>query len=381
VLEKAAFPLADPDKPDLYREMNTGIAFSGGPWKMISWNRERLVLARNDRYWGHLPLLDQVTFVHLEDRAILEFSLASGQVDAGLFRGELATSLSQDVPIPHLKTVSGSANDEEALWFNLDYPPMNDFAVRQAIAYGVDRQAIIDQIIKKNDPAAVLNCLPPLSPVIDDWCTSTVTAPVEKYTYQPDISLSLLEGDGYDCSGVPAKPCTKDRHALRITAYYMRGDVRRQAVGEILREGMKKAGIDWRQVGTDQLSNGVLVGDYQVVEHDFRATVDPSPIAFGYNIDYFQGLPEDHWEALLLHYRNPELEPIIKQVDLEIDPSTRHELITQIYSHINSDLVALPLFSGVVITAWRADRIAGPIGEWNEAPYGAFWNIDYWYAL
>jgi ABC-type transport system substrate-binding protein len=245
----------------------------------------------------------------------------------------------------------------------------------------VDRQAIIDQIIKKYDlAAAVLNCLPPLSPVIDEWCTSTVTAPMEKYTYQPDKSISLLEGDGYDCSAVPAKPCTKDGDVLRITAYYTRGDVRQQAVGYIVQEGMKMAGIDWRPVGNDHLSKRALKGDYQVVEHAFLTTVDPSPIAFGYNLDYFQGLLEDPWEGLLLHYRNPELEPILKQTDLEIDPSTRHELITQFYSQINSDMVALPLFTGVEITAWRADRIGGPIGEWNDAPYGAFWNLDHWYT-
>jgi hypothetical protein len=70
-----------------------------------------------------------------------------------------------------------------------------------------------------------------------------------------------------------------------------------------------------------------------------------------------------------------------RSADGEVDPSTRHQLITQIFSQINNDLVALPMFSEVVITSWLADRITGPIGAWNQSAYGASWNIDYWYRV
>jgi ABC-type transport system substrate-binding protein len=105
---------------------------------------------------------------------------------------------------------------------------------------------------------------------------------------------------------------------------------------------MRMAGIDWLptpNVGTDLFSNRLPRGDYQVVEYESGATVDPSPIGFGYTCDYFQGLLPDRGETYSLRYCNPELDPIMEEADREIDPSTRHELITQIYSRMCSALL------------------------------------------
>jgi hypothetical protein len=33
------------------------------------------------------------------------------------------------------------------------------------------------------------------------------------------------------------------------------------------------------------------------------------------------------------------------------------------------------------VSAWRSDKIAGPIGLWNGTPYGLFFNIDDWYLV
>jgi peptide/nickel transport system substrate-binding protein len=385
VIKKAAFPDADPDKPDLAKEMNTIIPFSGGPWKMMSWSKSQEVLVRNDKFWGHQALLDQVTFIPLEEQPQEITALLSGTVDAIFPQAGVASIIDQLASTPAAKAVTGPTNYGDAFWFQLDDPVLKDFAVREAIAYGTDRQKIIDNIIKANNPTAeVLNCLPPLFPVIDDWCTPAVTAATSKYSYQPEMSISLLEGAGYDCSGVPDSPCTKGGQPLTITAYYTEGNVRRQHVGDIVKEGMRAAGIDWEPKpndATDLFSNKLPKGDYQVIEYASGATVDPSPTSFSWLSTQIPTAENKYAGANYQHYRHPEEDALMQQMDMEVDLAARHALSDQVYAKIFAALPALPLYPFINITAWRTDKIAGPVGTWNQASYGTYYNMDEWYKV
>jgi peptide/nickel transport system substrate-binding protein len=219
VLKKAAFPSANADKPDLKDEMTDMIPFSGGPWKMQSWSTSQEILVRNPKFWGHQPLLDQVTFVPLEEQPQELAALLSGQVDAIYPQAGATSVIDQLKTNANAKSVAGPTNYGDAFWFNLKDPLIGDFKVRQAIAYGVDRQKIIDQVIKLNNPdAEILNCLPPLYPVIGTWCSDVIQAETSKYNYDPQKALDLLKSDGYDCSKVPSSPCTKNGKPLKITA-------------------------------------------------------------------------------------------------------------------------------------------------------------------
>jgi peptide/nickel transport system substrate-binding protein len=381
VLKKSAFPDADPEKPDLKKEMNTLIPFSGGPWKMMSWSKSQEVLVRNDKYWGHQPLLDQVTFVPLTEQPVEITSLLSGTVDAIFTLGPLSVPRGGD---PNVRWTSGPTNFADAFWFQLDDPVMKDFAVRQAIAYGVNRQAIVDQLVKEDDPdAQVLNCLPPLFPVVDAWCSSEIESEMASYSYDPGRSIGILEDDGFDCSNVPASPCTKAGRPLEIT-FYSGCSGYAQAVISLVQEQVKPAGlqiIPFAFEGTDLFCTTKLpiLGGLQVGEFGVGGTVDPSPTAFSYQCEYGTGIPNDYGKNPL-GYCDPQLDPIMDESDHELDPVARHQMITEVFAKINRDLAALPLFSEVAITGWRSDRVGGPIGQWNGAPYGTFWNMDYWYT-
>jgi peptide/nickel transport system substrate-binding protein len=385
VLKAAAFPSADADKPDLKDEMNDTIPFSGGPWKMQSWSKSQEILVRNDKYWGHQPLLDQVTFTPLEEQPQELAALGSGQVDAIYPQAGAASVIDQlkQVAGNNAKVVTGPTNYGDAFWFNLSDPVLKDFAVRQAIAYGVDRQRIIDQIIKLNNPnAEVLNCLPPLFPVIGTWCSDVIKAETAKYNYDPQKALDVLKADGYDCGNVPAKPCTKNGKPLKITAYFTAGNVRRQRVGEIAQESLKAAGIQWvpkPNDATDLFSNKLQKGDFQVIEFASGTTVDPSPAGYSYLCDQIPTAANKFAGANQIRYCNKQLDPLMLQSDQELDVAKRHQLIDQVYTQIHKDLAAIPLYPFINITAWRVDKIAGPIGEWNQAPFGTYYNMDFWY--
>ncbi len=128
--------------------MKDGYDFSGGPWKIESWERGvSVTLVPNDAYWGNKPSLDKVVFQFLPDTAAAFQALRSGQVDA-LYPSPQLDALSQiESGIPGTRSqVEAESGNLEALWMNDAAFPFDSQAVRQAFAYSIDRSAIVKRL-------------------------------------------------------------------------------------------------------------------------------------------------------------------------------------------------------------------------------------------
>jgi peptide/nickel transport system substrate-binding protein len=85
---------------------------------------------------------------------------------------------------------------------------MNDPKVREAFMYSIDRQSVIDAIIKLNNPnAAVLNCGFVSFPNIGNWCQ---TKPFQQFTYDPAKAKKLLADAGHPDGIEVELHCKKD---------------------------------------------------------------------------------------------------------------------------------------------------------------------------
>jgi peptide/nickel transport system substrate-binding protein len=380
VLKKDAFPQADEQKPDLSEEMLEEVPFSGGPWILDSWNKQEAVLLRTDPYWGPVPLLDQVTFVRRQNQTTELNSLKSGEISAIYPQPSNVSLLDQVADTPAIQTVAGDSPYWEALHFNHEAPPLNDPAVREAMLYATNRQAVVDTIIKLNNPEAeVLNCFGWLPPV-GEWCDETDFA---QFTYQPQKSIEILEGAGYDCSGVPDSPCEKDGEPLSIEFVTTAGNDRRADTQALLKEAAKPAGFDLQtkvEDATFLFSNILPKGDYQMTEFAFGGSPDPSVTAImacdqiPTQENGFSGQNTDRW-------CNEQATDLMHQSDRELDSAQRLDLIRQIGDYTVQDFVGVPLYLFPQPTAWRADKIAGPIGEYNETIYSSFYNMNEWYLV
>jgi hypothetical protein len=69
----------------------------------------------------------------------------------------------------------------------------------------------------------------------------------------------------------------------------------------------------------------------------------------------------------------------MSQSDQALDQATRQDLMNQLYALQASDFMSLPLYVLPNVSAWRTDKIAGPVGDWNPTIYGLFWNMSEWY--
>jgi peptide/nickel transport system substrate-binding protein len=379
VLKKDAFPDADQDKPDLSSEMLEEVPFSGGPWILESWNKQESLLVPNDAFWGDKPLLDQVSFVRRQNQTTELNSLKSGEVSVIYPQPSNVSLLDQVADTPAIETVAGDSPFWEAIHFNHEAPPLDDPAVREALLYGINRQAVVDTIIKLNNPEAqVLNCFGWLPPV-GEWCDDTDFA---AFTYQPAKSIEILEGDGYDCSGVPENPCEKDGEPLSIEYVTTAGNDRRADTQALLKDQAKAAGFDLQtkvEDATFLFSNILVKGDYTMTEFAFGGSPDPSVTAImacdqiPSEDNGFSGQNTDFW-------CNEQATKLMHDSDKELDPAKRLDLIHQIGDFTVEDFVGIPIYLFPQPTAWRSDKIAGPVGTYNETIYSSFYNMHEWYV-
>jgi peptide/nickel transport system substrate-binding protein len=159
-----------------------------GPFKFESWTREdRLVLVRNDDYWGDKAKLERLIFRPIADNAARLQALQTGEIDGY----DLVEP--QDVPTiegdDNLQILDRPAFNVAYVGFNISEPPLDDVEVRKAIAYGLDRQAVVDNFYGGRGEVAKEFMPPELPGYADD---------VTEYPFDPDMAKQILTDAGYD---------------------------------------------------------------------------------------------------------------------------------------------------------------------------------------
>jgi peptide/nickel transport system substrate-binding protein len=136
-------PTAAAEKGDAFGDAPIGT----GPFKFVSWQRDgSFVVERNEDYWQEgLPYLDQITFRPIPDEETRATSLASGDVDA-VQSVRLSSFLDRVRDLPDVEIALGLSNGGGNIMFNTTEPPMDDVRVRQALAYAIDQQAVVDVV-------------------------------------------------------------------------------------------------------------------------------------------------------------------------------------------------------------------------------------------
>lgn len=127
-----------------------------GPFVMEEWEHKvKIAFVKNDNYWDKENVkLDRLEISMIDDNNTAFSMFENGDLDWG---GYPASTLPPDV-IPSLKdagTLMVASNPgTQSVVFNTTKPPFNNKKIRQAFAYAIDRQAIIDNILQTGVPAA-----------------------------------------------------------------------------------------------------------------------------------------------------------------------------------------------------------------------------------
>ncbi|MGQ9700496.1 MAG: ABC transporter substrate-binding protein [Candidatus Bipolaricaulaceae bacterium] len=120
-----------------------------GPYKIVEYvPDERVVLEAVPTYFGPAPKTKRVVWVIYANEAALRAAVEAGDIDIG-FRTFNPVDIVDLEKNPNLQVVRGPSASIRYLLFNVTQPPVDNFLVRQAIAYAVDRDAICERVFSR----------------------------------------------------------------------------------------------------------------------------------------------------------------------------------------------------------------------------------------
>jgi len=162
-------------------------AVGTGPYRVQTWERGvRLVLERNDQYWGTKGRAKTIVFRPVPEDQTRIADLLAGNADVML--PILPDAVAQIEHNPGTTVVRQRGLTFWYVAFNVQKPPFSDVRVRQALNYAVNKEAIVRDVLKNTGVVATEPLLP------TSWGYSA-NAPT--YTYNPERAKALLREAGY----------------------------------------------------------------------------------------------------------------------------------------------------------------------------------------
>ena len=231
-------------------------------------------------------------------------------------------------------------DDTEYYIFNFNNPILADPAVRQAIAFGTDRERILNEAFLPNGEfgGIVQNSYIPTG----HWAkapNSTLTL----YPYDPDQARAILTTAGWiDTNG----DGIREKNGQKLTLHFKTTPrPSRMAAGEIFKQEMAEIGIEviteYIPAGTFFGSDGTInTGDFDIAEYTTgycNSAEDETCLAYPM---FLTGEPDNTG-----HYSNAEADTEYHAIE---NAATREEKLIHSIQHqaiITNDLAVFPLFT------------------------------------
>jgi len=160
-----------------------------GAFKFVRYEESQQIidLAAHEAYWGGAPAVKQLRVRTILDANTLQAELRSGGIDLAAvanLQPDTYEALKQD---KNLKVAQFPGVNVVYMLFNVTEQPLSDARVRQAIAYSIDRQAIVKELLLGQ--ARVANSILPEQ----SWAYS----PGQVYEFNPGKAKQILDEAGY----------------------------------------------------------------------------------------------------------------------------------------------------------------------------------------
>lgn len=236
-----------------------------GRYMLEQWDRgQQVILKANPDYYGEAPKMERVVVVFMEEDAALA-AVRAGQVDIAYTSATYSDQTSEGYELFACETVDSrgislpsiAAGQTKADGAN-EYPAGNDvtcdLTVRRAINYGVDRQAMIDNVLNGYGTPAYSVC-----------DSSPWGSPDMKVETDVEATKKLLDEAGWALGEDGIR--SKDGVRAAFDMYYASDDSVRQALAAEFADQMKGLGIEvgikgasWDDIYPHEFATPILWG-------------------------------------------------------------------------------------------------------------------------
>jgi peptide/nickel transport system substrate-binding protein len=353
-----------------------------GPFKVTEFvTGDHLTFVRNDAYWmTGKPYLDKVIVRIVPSSEVAKQLLKNGEADI------MWNNTEADIPeiekMTNVKLFSAPQAGGERLILNLvkpgdpsdnktPHPILGDLKVRQAIAYGIDKQVIIDKLLfgKAFPGTGELN--------VDPYnCTE-----VKPFAYDPAKAKALLDEAGWKPGADGIRE--KDGQKLRLKYQTTTGNKLRENSQVLIVENMKAIGIDFfienqpsaTLIGSWSANSPRKKGSYDIIMYTTNAAIDPHSQMWNYFNS--KAIPSESNQGGVNYSRwnDPETDKLIEEAGGIPDWPKRKELYCKAAARVVEGASHIYLYQRLNLQSFNT-RVQG----WIATPWGGpMWNSwDLW---
>jgi peptide/nickel transport system substrate-binding protein len=332
-----------------------------GPFVMTEFTPgQSVVMAANPNYWGwegEEPPYDQVIFRLFENPDAMVAALQQGEIDAA--QGFPASSWEALEADPDIEVVAGQQGGFDEIAINggaaegQPHPALLDVEVRRAIAHGIDRPAVIEDLW-----FGLATPLEAVSPSADPKWIPEI--PEEnQLAYDPELANQILDDAGYmdtDGDGIREMPDGNPiviRHAVNTD-----GDLA-GSIGDLMVGWMEEIGIGVELEAYDQdaLFGVIVEGTYDTFFWGWVPFVDPDPM-----LSYFTEAEIGNYNDA--NWFDPAYDALYAEQNQEVDPDRREEIVHEMLTMFHEAAVYIPMYVAPDLQAYRTDTFEG----WVKQP-------------
>ncbi len=295
-------------------------------------------------HWGGTPPLAKITMKFVGDPNARILALQSGDVDMLYnFPPESIKTLGPEIEAS--ATPSGRVG---LINLNVNRPPFSDRAVREAFALGIDRTVLNTiGLDGKGTPATAM------FPVISGY----ETVPLQG----TDVNRAkqLLEDAGWKAGADGVRAKGADKLAFVLYSYPGRADLTPYAVS--MQSQLKPLGFAIEVKEVQNINDAVKGGNFDAAMKSNNTLPTGNPL-YEYNRLIGKGGGDNSGG-----YTNPQIEDLLTQMRLELDPAKSTALSKQVQEIVKQDVPVIFLTVTPITTAYRKSKVKGYVPHPNDS--------------
>jgi peptide/nickel transport system substrate-binding protein len=214
---------------------NTNPQVTSGPFKFKEWRKgDQVILGKNESYWQGAPNVDEYVYKVVANTTAVTNGLKTGELTFG---GIQAKDLADMQTVDSVKITKYQNLGYNFIGWNTASPTavgLADKRVRQALAYGIDMDAVIKAVVFGEATKQVSHHVPV------QWAYPSVA--LEAYKYDKAKAEQLLKDAGWvkGSDGILAK----DGKKFNLTISTNSGNVERETLAQVAADQYKQLGIN-----------------------------------------------------------------------------------------------------------------------------------------
>lgn len=314
-----------------------------GPFMWGEWKKgQSLTLVKNPNYWVRgKPYLDSVTWNVVPDANTRKLQLQGGQIDIDTMPDW--SSFAALESSPGVKVYAFPSTQHDFVEINQHRAPFDDVHIRRAIAFAVDREALVDAVLFGNGTSAN-SLLSPGTPFYD------------KDAAGPQFDLEKAKAELAKSS----KP-----NGFSTTLLIRSGDANRASVAQIMKAELEEIGIivEIKQLEATAALQADIDSDFDMILSGWTMDIPDPDQWTSFAVD-----PAGGANSTSTFYNNPKAIAINKLAQQEADLTKRAALYKELQQVTGDDAFLTYLYYSPFAYA-STDKVHGfhvtPLGNYH----------------